>query len=250
MRFWRNRPAAVLCLLTVWPAAGDEPGPRFPEREQFQYAIEWRLFTAGSARLEWTSGQHGVDTQLFVQSAGLVSALYRVNNRYAAHADEALCTASTFLTAEEGRRRRETRVTFQRPSATADYLERDTARNVTILAKQIETPPCVMDVMGALYRLRGMPLAVGQATEVPVSDGKKAVMARLEAQQKETVKTPAGEFVTVRYEAFLFNDVLYKRSGRVFVWITDDGRRLPVQVQIRLQFHIGTITAQLEKYET
>jgi hypothetical protein len=64
------------------------------------------------------------------------------------------------------------------------------------------------------------------------------------------LKTPAGEFAAVRYEAFLFNDVLYKRAGRVLIWITDDGRRLPVQVQIRLQFHIGTITAQLEKYET
>jgi hypothetical protein len=250
MRLWRNRLAVLLCVLTVGPVAGDEPRPRFPEREHLQYAIEWRLFTAGSARLEWTSGQHGVDTQLLIQSAGLVSALYRVNDRYAAHADEALCTASTFLTAEEGRRRRETRVTFHRASATADYLERDTARNATVLAKQIETPPCVMDVIGALYRLRGLNLPVGQATEVPVSDGKKAVMARLEAQQKETLKTPAGEFAAVRYEAFLFNDVLYKRAGRVLIWITDDGRRLPVQVQIRLQFHIGTITAQLEKYET
>ena len=68
--------------------------------------------------------------------------------------------------------------------------------------------------------------------------------------EHEQVKTPAGAFKTVRYEAFLFNNVIYSRSGRVYIWLTDDARRLPVQIQVRLQVHIGTITLQLEKEGT
>jgi hypothetical protein len=73
------------------------------------------------------------------------------------------------------------------------------------------------------------------------------VMARVEAQEREVVKTDAGTFKTVRYEAFLFDNVLYRRQGRLFVWLTDDAQKLPVQVRIRLPFYIGTVTLLLQK---
>jgi hypothetical protein len=71
----------------------------------------------------------------------------------------------------------------------------------------------------------------------------------VEAQMREQVKVPAGTFKTIRYEAFLFNDVLYRRQGHLYIWLTDDQRKLPVRVQVRLHFAIGTITFELEKDE-
>jgi hypothetical protein len=100
-----------------------------------------------------------------------------------------------------------------------------------------------------LYSLRTLNLQPGQTTQVAVSDGKKSVLARVEAQQREDIKTPAGSFKTIRYEAFLFNDVLYRRYGHLYIWLTDDARKLPVQIRVRLQFAIGTITLQLDKEE-
>jgi hypothetical protein len=44
--------------------------------------------------------------------------------------------------------------------------------------------------------------------------------------------------------------VIYRRSGRTYIWLTNDRRRLPVQIQVHLQLAIGTITLQLEKEET
>ena len=82
-----------------------------------------------------------------------------------------------------------------------------------------------------------------------MSDGKKSVMARVEAQQREDVKVPDAAYKTIRYEVFLFDNVLYRRSAHLHVWLTDDRRKLPVQVRVRLQFTIGTITLQLEKHE-
>jgi hypothetical protein len=107
----------------------------------------------------------------------------------------------------------------------------------------------VYDVPGGLYYLRTLQLEPGQSIQMPVSDGKKSVMARVEAQQREEVKTPAGTYKTVRYEVFLFNNVLYRRSGHLHLWVTDDARRVPVQIRARMQFTIGTITLQLEKEE-
>jgi hypothetical protein len=47
----------------------------------------------------------------------------------------------------------------------------------------------------------------------------------------------------------LFDNVLYRRSAHLNIWLTDDRRKLPVQIRVRLQFAIGSITLQLEKHE-
>jgi hypothetical protein len=63
------------------------------------------------------------------------------------------------------------------------------------------------------------------------------------------VKTPEGTFKTIRYEVYLFNGVLYKRAAHVNLWVSDDRRKLPVQIRVRMTFTIGTINLQLEKHE-
>ena len=106
------------------------------------------------------------------------------------------------------------------------------------------------DVFGGLYLLRTLRLEPGQSAQVPISDGKKSVSAKVEAQARETVKTPSGTYKTIRYEAYLFNDVLYRRPAHLYVWLTDDARKLPVQIRVKMQFTIGTITLQLEKEQS
>ena len=94
-----------------------------------------------------------------------------------------------------------------------------------------------------------MKLEPGRTALIPITDGKKFVQAKVESQRREEIKTPMGVLKTIRYEVFLFDNVLYKRSGHLHVWLTDDDRKLPVQLQVRLQITIGTITFQLEKVE-
>ena len=218
-----------------------------PASEALSYAIEWRLIHAGNARLTWAAdGASGWQANLSVQSVGLVSRLYKVNNEYSSMLNGTLCVASILLKASEGSKRRETRVSFDGERKKASLLERDLVRNI-VASQEIDILPCEHDVVGALYQLRAMNLEPGQSAQIPVSDGKKAVLARVEAQERETVKTDSGAYKTIRYEAFLFNGVLYRRQARVFVWLTDDPRRLPVQIRVRMPFYIGTVTLQLQK---
>ena len=122
-------------------------------------------------------------------------------------------------------------------------------KNTVLLAKETDIPPCTHEVAGGLYFLRTLNLEPGQSALVPLTDGKKSVVAKVEAQQREEVKTSAGTFKTIRYEAYVFNNVLYRRPAHLYVWLTDDQRRLPVQIRVRMQVTIGTITLQLEKHE-
>ena len=221
--------------------------PALTGSESLQYAAEWRLVRAATVHLQSKDSGGGREARLQVQSLGLVSMLFPLDDLYVAQLGKDLCAVSTMLTSKEGSRFRETKVTYNSQRRKASYLERDVKKNTVVLAREIDTPACVHDIVGGLYFMRTLNIPVGRSVEVPVSDGKKSVMARVEAQKREAVTTPAGKFNAVRYEAFLFNGALFGRSGVLYVWLTDDDRRLPVQIQVRLQFYIGTITLQLEK---
>lgn len=230
--------AALFCAaLAAWAQS------TLPASENLTYDVEWRLIRAGAARLAWSTVSGGYRSILNLESAGLVSRLYKVNNEYTSHLNDRLCVQNSLLKTNEGRKRTETTVAYE--GGKARFVERDLVKNRVADSHEIDVPACEHDVVGALYVLRTMNVPLGQSVQIPVSDGKKAVMARVEAQARENIRAGRTDYKTVRYEAFLFNGVLYRREGRLFVWLTDDERKTPVQVRIRLPFYIGTVTLQL-----
>jgi hypothetical protein len=236
-------------LLLVPISLAFPQGNALPARETLTYTIEWRLITAGKATVQWVSTGGDAQINLRVESVGLVSKLFRVEDAYRANMGAGLCAQAVQLTSQEGSRERETKITFDYPNHRADYLERDRVKNAVLLARETDIPPCVHEIIGGLYHLRTLNLEPGQSVQVPLTDGKKSVMAKVEAQQREEIKTPAGTFKTIRYEAYVFDNVLYRRPAHLYVWLTDDRRKLPVEIRVRMQFAIGTITLQLEKHE-
>jgi hypothetical protein len=253
-RFGKQRCARALAVLlfagTGAPQDADPPAAFRPAaRETLHFNVEWRLITAGKARLDLSPSDRGPATRLHLESVGLVSKLFKVNTDYSAQSDPRFCAESSLLVAHESSRHRETKVTFDSEHRKAHYQERDLEKN-TVVSLETEIPPCVNDITGALYRLRTMSLDPGKSAQIPVSDGKKSVMVRVDGLEREVLKTARGREKTVRYEAFLFNNVLYRRPARVFIWLTDDPRRTPVQIQVKMQIHIGTITLQLQKEES
>lgn len=251
LRHWRYMTRWLWLLLVCVPSALPQ-SYSLPSQELLSYDIEWRLVTAGKAQLEWSSDAaqpHGGGLKLHVESVGLVSKLFRVDDEYTAQLKGTLCAESAQLNTHEGTRRRETSITFDSQRRKASYLERDLVKSAVVTSKEIDIPECVYDVIGGVYLLRTLNLDPGKSTEVPVSDGKKSVMVKVEAQQREDVKTPDGVYKTVRYEIYLFDNVLFRRSAHLNVWLSDDRRRLPVQIRVRMPFTIGTITLRLEKHE-
>jgi hypothetical protein len=228
------------------------PSELFSARETLEYAVEWRLIPAGSAKVTWTplpsSGTSASEVELHLESTGLVSRLYRVNDDYTSMLGQNFCGQSTFMAAHEGNRSRETRVTFDQLERKVHYTEKDLIKNTTT-TNEVDVPSCTHDILGGLLVLRMLHLEPGKTVQIPVSDGKKVAQVKIESQRREEINTPAGMRKTIRYEIFVFDNVLYKRSGHLHVWLTDDNMRLPVQLQVHLNFTIGTITLKLQKPE-
>jgi hypothetical protein len=231
-------------VLTPVAAVSEHP---VAAKHTLQYGVEWRLIRAGTARMTWSPAASGYTADLQLQSVGLVSKLYRVNDQYRANVDGNACAEHVLLKAEEGKRRRETTISFG--SGKVHYVERDLLKNNIALEKELETPPCVYEYMGALTKLRTMRLEPGQSAEVPLTDGKRFANVKVEAQEREQVKIGPQTHNTMRYEVYMFNGVLITRKARMNIWLTEDARRLPIQIRVRMSVLVGNITLQLEKVE-
>jgi hypothetical protein len=216
-----------------------------PSTERLTYDIEWRMIHAGTAVID----AQKTTARMKLESEGMVSTLFKIKDAYGVTYDEPFCATSSTLDAQEGKRHHETRVTFDRSHNRADVVERDLLKNAVLHTYDVATPNCVHDVLGALISLRGLALKPGESAQMPVSDGHHSASVRVEAQDREEIKTGTSSYKTIRCETFLMNGVVYMRKGRVFVWLTDDERRLPVQIQLRMSFPIGTVTLHLMKEE-
>lgn len=248
---------ACVALLALSPCFGQSPAAApgaFPSPEILSYSIEWRLIYAGDARLTLTpiKGTHGKpdwNSQLHLTTAGLVSKLYKVDDSYTSQLEDGFCTSSTDLNAIEGKKHRLTKVNYDHARAKATYVERDLIKNTSVKTSEADIPPCASDIIGSMYKLRTLKIEPGQSTQVPMSDGKKTAMVKIDAQDRESIQTKAGSFKTIRYEAYVFNGVMYQRKAQLLVWLTEDARKLPVQIRLRTSFPIGSITLQLDKEE-
>jgi hypothetical protein len=233
--------------------AGGAAPSTFPSQETITYNIEWRLIYAGNAKLsldpKLSAGKQDWQAKLHLESGGLVSRLYKLEDNYTGQMENQFCATSTDFNSMERNRHHETTVNYDPAHHKATYLERDLLKNATFKTAETEIPGCVSDIIGGLYKLRSLKLDPGQSMQLPISDGKKTVSARIEAQQREQLKIKGSTFNTIRYEVFVFNGVLYARKAELFVWLSDDARRLPVQIRARMGFPIGSITFELEKEE-
>jgi hypothetical protein len=214
-------------------------------KETFVYGADWRLIRAGTVTLESMPSK----VSMRLESAGLVASLFKVNDFYTATYDDGFCATTARLESNEGKRQRDALTTYDSASNKAHFLERDMLTGAVLRESWVDLASCTSDVIGALFRLRAAPLEPGMSAQAPVSDGRRAAMVKVEAQEREEVKVPAGTFKTIRYEAGILNGVIYPRKGKAFIWYSDDSRHIPVQIRLRMNFPVGTVTLELEKQE-
>lgn len=241
---------AALCLLTGGVRAQTAQLP-FRAGETLEYDISWRIFSAGKARMslahESADEKPAWRATVEAHSTGFVSRLYKVNDVFrSTFQNGALCSDEIVKTIHEGSRHREVRIEFQKERRMAVLTETDLARqNAPVRQAENPIPACAFDVISALYYVRTQKLEPGHSFQMPVNDGSRTIMIDVEVQARENVKTEAGAFRTIRLEPQVFGGTLFKKSGRMLLWLTDDPTRRLVQLKAKLFY--GTITAVLTR---
>jgi len=113
----------------------------------------------------------------------------------------------------------------------------------------ITVPPRVQDVLSAGYKVRTLPMTIGDTISVQTHDVNKTYDLLVVVHGREKVETGLGKFDCYKVEPVLRSGGIFKKEkgARVFVWVTTDDRRIPVKMQSKVSF--GSITAIMSSYK-
>jgi hypothetical protein len=250
--------ALVLGLLLLpGPVSAEEPAvaalqarmEALKPGEILTYEISWSdVVTAGNAVMEikeetLPNGTAVLKFTATTHSVGLVDKFYRVNDRLESVFDPAIMQSIKFsLNERHGKKKRRRELVFDPANKNVVTRLNDDP------PATVQVPDQVQDALSSLYYLRTRDdFIVGKPITIPVHDSGKNWSVEVQILGREKVKTPAGEFATIKVRTFPKYEGVFMNKGEIFIWLTDDNRKVPVLMKSTIS--IGSIVSTLTKME-
>ncbi len=99
------------------------------------------------------------------------------------------------------------------------------------------------DTLSSFFYVRTVPLQVGTSYYIDIFDCNRLWNTEVKVLRREELKTPLGRFKTIVIQPLLKSEGIFARTGDMLIWLTDDDRRIPVQMKSKVI--VGSITATL-----
>ncbi|MFO7809772.1 MAG: DUF3108 domain-containing protein [Candidatus Delongbacteria bacterium] len=110
----------------------------------------------------------------------------------------------------------------------------------------IDIPEGVMDPLSSLFYVRTLDLKVGDEIFIPSTDNMKIYDIKVIVHKIEKIKVEAGRFRCFVVEPVMADGGVFKKDGKVKVWLTADKKKMPVKMETKV--YIGSIVAELDWY--
>ena len=81
----------------------------------------------------------------------------------------------------------------------------------------------------------GRAASSGKTIVVDVLDSEKNWSVEFQVLGRERLKTPLGEFSTIKVRTYPRHEGVFMNKGVVFIWLTDDSRKVPVLMKSTLK---------------
>jgi len=214
----------------------------FPQRQTLTYAVDWRVFPAGTAVIHFEASGDRERISATADTIGAINLLFHVADRFQSDFDrERACTYDFDKQTVEGRRQINSTLRIDY-SASKSIL--DEKNQVTGQSKHVEVPVsgCLTDLLSGVFYASSQPMVLGHNFVIPVVDAIRTVLVTMKVEGREEIKTSLGTFKTLRVQPTADAGVV-KNRGNIWIWYSDDERHLPVQMRARLFW--GTITFRL-----
>jgi len=145
------------------------------------------------------------------------------------------------LFSQEGKRSRLKTTLFNQSAGTANYE----IKTATLVTQALKIPPSTQDVLSALVALRTTRLQAGSRVTVPLCDGGRQYKVLFTVEDRETLKTTAVTAPAWRLSVKVTDDRGQTPGRGLYIWISDDDRRLPMKVKAELP--VGSFVLELTK---
>lgn len=104
----------------------------------------------------------------------------------------------------------------------------------TFSDKTMDIPEGTQDILTALFMVRDMELTVGESVYIPVVTDGDTFNTEVKICKRERVNTIFGKIDCIVVEPILQGEAIFKQTGRILVWMTDDEHHIPVKLQSKI----------------
>jgi len=213
--------------------------------EELTFDVNYGFITAGEAKMmiprySYFNGRKCYNVEFTVRSKSFFDNFYQVRDRYESHIDEVGLFPWKFVQQiREGSFKRDFTATFDHKRLKA--ITADGEYNIE---------PYTQDILSAFYYMRtynydGM--RPGQKIYLKNFYKDSTYVLTVKYLGRQTIDVEAGTFRTILLQPIMKEGGLFKASGRIIVWLTDDEKKIPVQVNAEIP--IGSITSELISYK-
>lgn len=244
-------------LLVVAPVSWADPAQRtlqhniktenhsFPVGEKLTYSVSWStVIEAGISTMEVQEGEkvdgrRTYDVVSTTRSVGVVDLVFPVRDTVESVIDaDEIYSLSFHLRESHGKKTRQRDMFYDRAKGTVRVsINNGTPETYTV-------PDRIQDALSSLYYVRTrQDFIIGKTIVVDVHDGDKTWAVEVHVLGKERIKTPVGEFDTIRVKTHPKYEGVFMNKGEIYIWLTDDSRKIPLIMKSEIS--IGSIVATI-----
>lgn len=216
--------------------------PVFEVGEVLNYRLRYGFITAAEATLRVENSTAKFDNKPVFnlvaegKTAGSFNVFYKVRNRYDSYIDQKNLTPYLYTeNIREANYRRTDRARFYQDE-----------KKIVSRKGTFKGDGQTFDVVSAYYFARSVDIS-------KMKPGSKFMMdyflddgvSKLEVLYvgKERVKTAMGYFNCLKFSPSIQPGRIFRKDSKLYLWITDDGNRIPVKAQVEIL--VGSVTMEL-----
>jgi len=217
--------------------------PVFQAGEVLEYKLKYGFITAAEATIKVTNsdlkfdGKPTYKLNVDARTSGSFDVFYKVRDHYDSYIDKVNLTPYFYQeNIREGRYRRQDKARFTQ-----------SARKIVSNRGNFTGPTHqTFDLVSAYYFARSLDISnikIGDEFALNYFLGDEINQLKIEYIGKEVVKSKLGHIRCLKFSPSIQPGRIFRKDSRLYLWITDDGNRVPVKAQVEIL--VGAVTMEI-----
>jgi len=221
----------------------------FMDGEKLTFSVKYGLISAAEATLEAkTSSYNGTPVWALSTKARtypFFDKVFKVRDKVESWWDKDTLLPYKFSkNLQEGKYRQHRVHVYDHARGSSSYQRWDFKKNVYDIS-EMDIPDNTQDILSAFYSVRNAQLSVGNPILVNIVADGRSMRTQIIVHRKEKLKTIFGEIECLVIEPKLKGEAVFKQSGRILIWLTNDEYKIPVRLESKIT--IGSFVATLQE---
>lgn len=239
---------SVLFLITVFSASAQElpltKEPVFQAGEVLQYKLKYGFITAAEGTLKVLNSDLKFDNNstyklvVDAKTSGTFDVFYKIRDHYDSYIDKKNLTPYFYQeNVKEGGYKRQDKARFTQET------KRVVSNRGTFTAPTNQT----FDLVSAYYFSRSLDVTkmkIGDQFKLNYFLGDKIHQLQIKYTGKEVVDSKLGKIRCLKFSPSIEPGRIFRKDSNLYLWITDDGNRVPVKAQVEIL--VGAVTMEIK----